>query len=103
MDKKKADGVVEAVHYGQDKQIAWVRVYERRGPTYSDVTLMDRNSLVEHIKSGKKFFSGKRVPRKASTFVLSQPFKLIQAQGKEILVANDTQADHDDLGDVPII
>jgi len=103
MDKKKVDGVVEAVHYGKDGQIIWVRAYERRGPTFSDVTLLDRNSLIERLKSGKRFFTGQRIPYKASNFTLDQPFHLIQKNGTQILVTGDTQADHDFLGGTPVI
>ena len=51
---KKFDGVIEAVRYNPDGQIALVRGYELRGVTYSDRVLLDRNTLVERLKEGKK-------------------------------------------------
>jgi len=103
MDKKKADGVVEAVHYTPDGQVAWIRAYERRGTTYSDVILLDRNTLIARLKSGKRFYAGQRIPMQASTFTLTTPFHLVQNENKEILVTGHLQADHDLLEGVPII
>jgi len=38
-----------------DGQIALVRAYERRGVTFSDRVLLDRATLLERLKNGKKF------------------------------------------------
>jgi hypothetical protein len=103
MAKNKYDGVVEAVRYKPNGDVDWVRAFERRGPTFSDFVLIERNDLIERIKSGKKFMVGKRVPFKASTFEVTQPLRLVEAGGKETLVVGQAQADHDRLEGVPII
>jgi hypothetical protein len=103
MARTKFDGVVEAVHYKPNGDVDWVRAFERRGPTFTDYILIDRQSLIERLKSGKKFMVGKRVRFKASTFDVTSPVRLIQKDGKEILVAGDERTDSDYLSGVPLI
>jgi hypothetical protein len=103
MAKSKIDGIVEAARYNPDGQIKWVRAYLRRGPTYSDRILLDRQSIVEQLKSGKLFMTGERVEQMASTFRLGIPIKLQQANSQDILVAGDRQSSQDHLEGVPII
>jgi len=103
MARPKYDGVVEAVRYKPNGEIDWVRTYLRRGPTFSDHILLDRQALVEHIKAGKIFMAGKRIPQLASTFEVSSQIRLVQNQGKEVLISGDTRSDHDHLADVPLI
>lgn len=103
MAKPKFDGVVEAVHYKPDGQVDWVRTYLRRGPTFSDYILLDRQTLIEHLKAGKRYFAGERVPQMASTFQMTQPLRVVTRDGKEILVTGDTQVDQDRLEGVPLL
>ena len=109
MAKPKFDGVVEAAHYQPDGQLAWVRAYLRRGPTYTDRVKLDRATLIEHMKSGKRYVAGARVPLLASTFQVSTPLKVLQKEGREVLVTSDVQADsvvskaRDYLEGVPVI
>jgi hypothetical protein len=103
MAKAKFDGVVEAVHYRPDGRVDWVRTYLRRGPTFSDHILLDRQTLVEHLKAGKRYLVGERLPLVASTFKVDQPLRLLEKNGQEILVTGDTQADRDRLEGVPVI
>ncbi len=103
MAKVKYDGVVEAVHYRPDGQVEWVRTYLRRGPTFSDYILLDREALIEHLNSGKKYYSGRRIPLLASTFEISSQVKLIKKNGSEILVTDDQESDQDCLKNVPVI
>ena len=103
MAKAKFDGVVEAVHYTPDRQVEWVRAYLRRGPTFSDRLLVDRQALIEHLKSGKKFMAGKRLPLLGGTFEVTQPLRLIQQDGKDVLVVGDTPTTQDQLEGVPVI
>jgi len=103
MAKEKLDGVVEAVHYGSDGDVKWVRAYLRRGPTFSDRLIIDRSTLIDYLKAGKKFMAGKRIPLKASTFEVSQPLRLVQTDGHEVLVTGEIKADQDRLESVPII
>lgn len=103
MARDKYDGVVEAVHYKPNGQVDWVRTYLRRGPTFSDFILLNRETLIEHLKSGKKYMAGKRVPQLASTFSVSQPVRVITRNGEDVLVVGEGSADHDHLEGVPII
>jgi hypothetical protein len=103
MARPSFDGVVEAVHYAPDGQVLWVRVYERRGATFSDRVLLDRKTIIERLKSGKKYVAGQRVPYLASTFEVSSPLRLFQSNGKDILIAGDIQTYQDNLDGVPVI
>lgn len=103
MAKTKVDGVIEAVHYQPDGKVAWVRVYLRRGATFSDRIKLDRQALIENLKSGKKYYAGQRVILQASTFELKQPLRIVQRNNAEVLVTGDLQVDQDRLEGVPLI
>ena len=103
MAKQKFDGIVEAVHYAPDGRVAWVRAYERRGPTFSDHVLISRQELVDKLKGGKRFLVGQRKEFLASTFDTSQPLRLVPQNGGELLVVGDGQTAQDHLAGVPII
>ncbi len=101
--KKMADGVVESVRYDAGGQIEWVRMYQRRGPTYSDWMLVKRPALIEMLKTGKKVFAGERIEFQASTFKTGAALKIIERGGKEILVTGEGQAEKDKLEGVPVV
>lgn len=103
MARAKYDGVVQAVHYDQNGQVLWVRAFLRRGPTWSDRILLDRQSLIDQIKSGKKFVVGKRVPLLASTFETASAIQLVEDGGAPVLITGDQQAKQDNLPGVPVI
>jgi len=103
MAKEKIDGVIEGVRYNPDGQLAWVRAYERRGPTFSDRVLIDRSSLVERLKARKRFVIGQRKLLWASTFDTGSSLQLIQRGGRELIVTGTTSAEHDSLDGVPLI
>ncbi len=103
MAQTKFDGVVQAVKYDPNGQILWVRAFLRRGSTWSDHVLLERQALVEQIKSGKRFVFGKRIPLFASTFEILAPINLIEIDGQEVLVTGDTQANKDCLEGVPLL
>jgi hypothetical protein len=85
----KYDGVVEAVRYAPDGRIAMVRVYQRRGPTWSDRLLLDRDAFIQLLKSKKRFYIGKRVEFMAGTFQVDRPVRLVGQAGHERLVTVD--------------
>ena len=103
MAKIKYDGVVEAVRYKPDGEIDWVRAYERRGPTFSDYRLIDREALIKRLKSGKRYVVGKRIRYLASTFEVSSPLRLVDKGSQEIIVTGDVAANQDRLDGVPLI
>jgi hypothetical protein len=103
MAKNEYDGVITAVHFNPDKQVDWVRAFLRYGPQFSDRIMLDRQTLIDQIQSGKKFKVGERVAYEAGTFKVSDPVHVIEVNGDTILVAGETQAEQDNLGGVPII
>ena len=103
MAKTKFDGVVEAVHYDPSGKVVWLRVYERRGPTFSDRLIVDRQTFIERIKAGRKYLAGKRVPLMASTFETTEPIHFIQGGDGGVLVTGERTASQDKLDGVPVI
>ena len=96
---QKFDAVIEAVRYRNGK-IELVRAYERRGATFSDRILLDRETLLERLQGGKRFVTGQRKEFLASTFDVGKPVKLVGADGKQV-VTTLREADHDELEGVP--
>ena len=103
MAKNKYDGVVEAVHYTPDGQVAWVRAYLRRGFIFSDRMMLDRETLIDQIKSGKRIVIGKRVPQMGANFEVSDTIKIVKQNGGESLAVGEAQPGQDHLAGVPII
>jgi hypothetical protein len=101
--KPKYDGVVEAVRYQADGQVNWVRAYERHGAVFADRVLIQRDGLIERLKSGKKFVVGVRIPYQANTFDVSQPLDLVESGDQEYIQAGGSGAGEDHLEGVPII
>ncbi|MCC7130009.1 MAG: hypothetical protein B6D39_05570 [Anaerolineae bacterium UTCFX2] len=103
MAKQKFDGVIDAVHYNPDGQVQWVRAYLRRGAIFTDNLLIQRQDLIEEIRSGKKFFAGKRIPLMASTFEINAPVRLVESNENPILLVGERDAQQDRLENVPVI
>lgn len=103
MAKMKFDGVVEAVRYQSEGKVDWVRAYVRRGPTFSDRVLLQRQALIDAIKLGKKFVTGKRVPYRASTFEIGEPIQVLDKSGRSVLVVGGEPSERDSLAGVPRI
>ena len=98
---KKFDGVIEAVRYNPNGEIALVRAYELRGVTYSDRILLDRPTLLERIKVGKTFSTGQRKEFWGSTFELGKTVKLVNKNGKDFLATHDDVPMRDEIEDTP--
>jgi hypothetical protein len=97
---KKFDGVVEAVRY-KNGQIVVVRAFERRGAAFSDHILMDRKELLERLKDGRKFVTGKRTEFMAGTFEEGKPLQVVSRDGKDFISTRDN-ADADELEQTPV-
>ncbi len=95
----KFDGVIEAVRY-KDGKIEVVRAYERRGATFSDRVLLDRKTLLQRLKEGKRFVTGQRREFLASTFEVGKPVTLAGQDGGQV-VTTLAQDQHDELEGVP--
>ena len=96
---QKFDVVIEAVRY-KNGNIEVVRAYERRGATFSDRILLDRKTLLERLKDGKRFVTGQRKQYLGSTFDVGKSVKLVGQDGKQV-VTTLPNADHDELEGVP--
>lgn len=99
---KKFDGVIEAVRYNPDGRIDLVRAYVLRGVTYSDRVLLDRETLLERIKKGKKFTTGQRKEFLASTFEIGKSIKTVGNNGTEFITTRETSPQRDDLEETPV-
>lgn len=96
---KRPDGIIEAVHI-QDGKITSVRAFERRGPTFGDHVLLDRESLLERLRKGKKFVTGSRKEFWASTFETGSLVHAVGREGSE-WISTRTDATKDELEGVP--
>jgi hypothetical protein len=101
MARVKFDGVIEAARYTPDGSILLVRVYERRGATFSDRVLLSRQALLDRLKKGKKFVIGQRKEFLASTFETAERVHLAGSKGQEFITTSET-AYRDLLEDVPL-
>lgn len=99
MALKKPDGVIEAVHV-QNGKITAVRAFERRGATFGDCVLLDRESLLERLHRGKKFVTGTRKEFWASTFETGARVHAVGNQGSEC-ISTRSDATKDGLEGVP--
>lgn len=103
MPQKKYDGVIEVVRYTPEGKIETVRIYERRGPTFSDRVLLNRAELLVRLRAGKKFAVGVRKEFLASTFDIKNEVHLAGSRSQETIIAGNPQtADRDDLQGVPL-
>jgi hypothetical protein len=108
MANKTYDGVIEAVHYSAGGKVEWVRVYMRRGPSWSDRIILQRQELIEAIRSGKRMMLGKRVEFMAGTFEVTDEVRLAGMDGTEWLVVSADAAaygpqEQDNLEGAPLL
>jgi hypothetical protein len=101
MPRQKIDGVIEAVRYASDGKIEFVRAYERRGAAFSDWVLIDRQSLLDKLNSGKRFVTGERKILLAGTFETGKPVEALGGDGQQV-VSTAGQAKRDTLEEVPV-
>jgi hypothetical protein len=99
MATQKFDGVVDAVKYNGG-QIQYVRAYERRGAAFSDLILLPRKDLLERLKQGRKFYTGRRREFLAGTFELGKPLHVSDRDGREWIATRPDPA-RDELEGVP--
>jgi hypothetical protein len=93
---------VEAVHYSQDGQVAYVRAYQRRGPTFSDVVLIQRDDLVKLIKSGSIYYTGERICSMGTEFKTFEKLQVVPTREGEILLTSQ-EGKLETLGITPLI
>jgi hypothetical protein len=101
--KKQYDGVIVAAHYSPQGDIRWVRAFERHGFVFSDRMVMDRETLVERLRDGRRFKTGERITYLGSDFKVGEDVRLIEKDDKNVIVVGDVSSNHDSLGNLPII
>ena len=97
----KIDGVIEAVHYGSNRQISQVRLYERHGAVWSDRILLGRNEMIELLTKGKHFVIGQRRIMMGGKFDTGKSI-LYGSSGKRNFTFEDQPDDSDLLPGVPL-
>ncbi len=104
MTDAKIDYLIEAVHYQPDGCIDWVRLYERRGSSFSDREIYSRDRLIELLKNRKAVFTGKRLSGLASTFEVVNRVNFSESDGKSVVIHTIEEApEKDTLENVPIL
>jgi len=98
---KTFDGMIEAVRYSPDGTLQVARIYERRGPTWSDRVLITREEMIRRMKAGQKFVTGQRIERLASTFEVKSTVRLTSLDGVEALRSVGDAGQRDQL-DAPL-
>lgn len=102
MARDKFDLVIVAVQYNPDGNISQVRLFERRGPTFSDRLLYSREELMQSLHDRKKVFVGERVEFMAGTFNISEPVIAQNVSGQTVILTQGTSKAHDCLQGVPL-
>lgn len=103
MAKQKIDGVVEAVHYGNDGNIQWLRMFKKRGFVFSDSVIVKRQDLVQFLEDRKIIFSGRRIPLRGSEFETDKQLRLKEVNNHKIVITESVSNTHDHLDGVPIL
>lgn len=103
MAREKIDGVIEAVRYGRNSRILWVRAFERRGAVWSDHLLLDRKTLLQRLQDGKRFVTGRRKPLLGGTFEIGQPVRVFGKAGEELISSAGRTSGGDRLDLLPIL
>ena len=86
MTQTKFDYLVEAIHYSPTGELEKIRLYERRGPSYSDRIIINRDELIQYLIAGKKVAAGNRVSFLASTFTQTGVIQISGPKEAPVLV-----------------
>ncbi len=101
-ESKKFDGLIEAVRRTEDGEVDVARFFERRGPTWSDHMLINRDDLVKRVKKGEKFVVGERLTFMGGTFDVFSKVQLTSNGGKEKLVTSKSPDTKIELQEAPL-
>jgi hypothetical protein len=95
--RKDFDFVVIAARYREeDHALEIAQVYQRRGPIWGDVVLLNRDEIIEKIKGGDRGVIG-RLADVDGDFVGAGELRVVGDDGSEKLVVGERQPSHDDL------
>lgn len=102
MAQTKFDYLVEAVHYSQAGELEKIRLYERRGPSFSDRIIINRDELIQYLVAGKKVAAGNRISFMASTFNQTGEIRISGTKEAPVLVMGGDIASKDSLPGIPV-
>jgi hypothetical protein len=95
---RKLDVVVVAARYDEaGNRLSAAKGYERRGFVWGDVVLLDRQALIDRLRSEKLVVTGRPADLEGDFEVIA-PIRLQGADGSVTLVAEGLRARGDDLG-----
>jgi hypothetical protein len=96
--KKRADLVlVDARPTADGRRIALARGYERRGDVWSDLLLLDRETLLARVKERKRVFAGRPLELPGD-FALRSAVRLSGEKASPMLVSEDGKPEAEGLG-----
>jgi hypothetical protein len=98
--RKKFDLIIVGARYASDGRIEWVRAFERRGPTFSDHLLINREDLKMRLENGEKVVTGLRKIYEASTFDVKHEVSLTPSAA---IVTGGQSGNKDIIADTPVI
>jgi D-arabinose 5-phosphate isomerase GutQ len=101
MAKNKYDAVLEAMRVDENGQLILARIFERKGVIFSDHFLVERDQLIQRLKSGQKILTGKRQYKMGSVFDTGEEVRVVSSNGKDILVVGSESGNQDHLNSVP--
>jgi hypothetical protein len=102
MPQIKFDYLIEAIHYSPDGVLEKVRLYEKRGPSFSDRVMMNRDQLIHILRTGKKVVTGSRQAYLGSTFTLTGEIQLSGSKDVPTIVLGEEPSRQDSLAGLPI-
>jgi hypothetical protein len=102
MAQIKFDYLVEAVHYSPAGVLEKIRLYERRGPSFSDRIIINRDELIHYLVAGKKVAAGNRISFLASTFNQTGEIQISGSKEAPVLVIGGEIASKDSLSAIPV-
>ena len=94
----KVHAVIEAVRYSPQGKIDLVRLYERRGATFSDSFLVGREELLRRLQRGEVIATGQRQQFQGSVFNIGSR---VHPHGGQV-VTGEGETGRDRLENVPL-
>lgn len=102
MAQYKFDYLIEAVHYSSAGILEEFRIYEKRGPSFSDHVLISRDELIHLLKKGKKVVVGSRKSYLGSTFEINGEIQLSGSKDLPSIVLGEEPSNQDQLAGIPV-
>jgi hypothetical protein len=95
--RKKYEFIVIAARYqAEDGSLDIAQVYERRGPIWGDVILLNRSQIIEILREGHRIVTGK-LGEVQGDFDVFGSLNLLANNGSESLVVGEAVSSRDEL------